>query len=87
LRRVVRYFELPSDSGVLIASVEPDSPAALSGLRDGDIIVRFDEQPIASIDQLHRLLTEEEVGRPHVIGLLRGRERLTRTVTPIEAKR
>jgi S1-C subfamily serine protease len=85
LRRVQRYFDLPDDSGVMIVSVEPGSPAAAAGLRDGDIIVRMGEQPIARIDQLHRLLTEEQVGQPQQLTLLRGRERITATVVPTEA--
>jgi S1-C subfamily serine protease len=85
LRRVQRYFELPDETGVMIVSVEPGSPAATAGLRDGDVIVRLGEQPIARIDQLHRLLTEDQVGRPQQLTLLRGRERITATVTPIEA--
>ena len=43
--------------------------------------------PIASIDQLHRLLTEEQVGQPHLVTALRGREQITATVTPTEAPR
>jgi S1-C subfamily serine protease len=85
LRRVQRYFELPDETGVMIVSVEPGSPAAAAGLRDGDIIVRLGEQPIARIDQLHRLLTEEQVGLPQQLTLLRGRERITATVIPTEA--
>jgi S1-C subfamily serine protease len=69
----------------MIVSVEPGSPAAQAGLRDGDIIVRMGEHPIARIDQLHRLLTEDQVGQPQFLTLLRGRERFTATVTPIEA--
>jgi S1-C subfamily serine protease len=84
-RRVQRYFDLPDESGVMIVSVEPGSPAATAGLRDGDIIVRLGEQPIARIDQLHRLLTEEQVGQPQVLTLLRGREQITATVIPTEA--
>ena len=47
---MLRYFDLPDESGVMIVSVEPGSPAAAAGLRDGDIIVRLGEQPIARID-------------------------------------
>jgi S1-C subfamily serine protease len=85
LRRVVRFFDLPDDSGVMVVSVEPGSPAAAAGLRDGDIIVRFGDRPIATIDHLHRLLTEDQVGQPQVLTVLRGPERLVKTVVPTEA--
>jgi len=61
-RRVVRFHALPRESGVFVASVDPDSPAGRAGLRDGDLIVAYGDKPIAGIDDLHRLLTEEQAG-------------------------
>lgn len=81
-RRVVRYFNLPVESGILVVSYEDDSPAQKSGLLTGDIIVGFDEQPIAGIDDLHRLLTEERIGRKSPLIVIRRTERLTLEVLP-----
>jgi S1-C subfamily serine protease len=86
LRRVVRFFDLPIESGVMLISVEPDSPGAIAGLREGDIVVRFGDSWIRGIDELHRLLTEETVGAPIEITVLRGRERLSLTLRPGEAR-
>jgi S1-C subfamily serine protease len=86
LRRVVRFFQLPAETGVLVAAVEPDSPAARGGMRDGDIIVRFGEHWVKGIDDLHRLLSEDQVGKPAVFAVLRGRERLALSITPSEAR-
>src|SRR5581483_5489701 len=47
-RRVVRYYDLPIESGVLVMSVEKGSPAERAGLRDGDIIVKYRDRAIAS---------------------------------------
>ncbi|HEY7371142.1 MAG TPA: trypsin-like peptidase domain-containing protein [Polyangia bacterium] len=81
-RRVVRYHDLPLESAVFVVSVEPDSPGARAGLRDGDLIVGFDGKPIAGIDDLHRLLTEDQAGKETALIVVRGSERLALPVTP-----
>jgi S1-C subfamily serine protease len=81
-RRIVRYHGLPLESAVFVVSVEPGSPGALAGVRDGDLVVSFDGKPIGGIDDLHRLLTEEQAGRELPLVLVRGSERLTLSVTP-----
>jgi len=85
LRRVVRFFDLAVDSGVLVVSVEPGSPASLAGVRDGDIIVGLDGQPVAGSDDLHRLLIADRIGRAQALSVIRGSERVTVTVTPSES--
>jgi S1-C subfamily serine protease len=54
-------------------------------LREGDVIVGFDGKPTASIDDLHRLLTEERVGKRTRLQLLRRTQKLELFVTPSEA--
>jgi len=81
-RRVVRYHDLPLESAVFVVSVEPDSPGARAGLRDGDLIVGFDGKPVAGIDDLHRLLTEEQAGKEAALIVVRGSERLALPVKP-----
>jgi S1-C subfamily serine protease len=85
LRRVVRYFHLPSETGVLVVSLEPDGPAARAGVREGDILVECAGEPVSGADDLHRLLTVERIGRRLTIGIIRGTERLTLDVSPREA--
>ncbi len=85
LRRVVRYFRLPSDTGVLVVSLEPDGPAARAGVREGDILVECAGEPVSGADELHRLLTVERIGRRLPVGVIRGTERLTIEVEPKEA--
>lgn len=76
LRRVSRFYRLAQASGVLVISVEPDTPAHSAGLRDGDIIVSLDTHAVTSLDDLHRLLTEDRIGAGAILGILRGAERL-----------
>src|SRR5215472_605995 len=53
-RRVVRHFNLPVETAMQVVAVEPGSPASRAGLREGDLIVEFNGQPIASVDDLHK---------------------------------
>jgi S1-C subfamily serine protease len=81
LRRVSRFHRLLQASGVLVISLEADGPARASGLREGDIIVSLGQQPVTSLDDLHRLLTEDRIGNRDVLGVLRGVDRLDLHVT------
>ena len=49
-RRVVRFYDLPLEHGVLVAGVEENSPAARAGLAEGDLIVAFGGKAVASVD-------------------------------------
>src|SRR4029079_11940530 len=81
-RRVVRYHELPLESAVFVVGVEPGSPGERAGLRDGDMIVGFDGKPIAGMDDLPRLLTEDLAQKETTLLVVRGSERLALNVTP-----
>ena len=85
-RRVVRFYDLPVESGVLVVGVEKDSPAAVAGLRDGDLIVGFDGLPVASVDDLHRLLTEEHVERRAELTVIRLTEKLALAIVPVRGR-
>jgi S1-C subfamily serine protease len=84
LRKVVRAYALTVETGVLVADVEPRSPAARAGLRAGDFILTFDDAPVASLDALHRKLTGDTIGEVVRLGVLRGVERLKINVIPDE---
>ena len=85
LRTLVRHYRLPAATGVLVASIEPGSPAADAALQVGDIIIGFDREPIAAIDALHKQLTAERIGRRAALSVLRHTERLTLAITPQES--
>ncbi len=86
-RRVVRFHRLAAEHGVLVASVEPGSPANRAGLREGDVIVAFGGELISGIDELHRHLVAKVIGIPSTITVIRHTEKLDLVVTPEELAR
>ncbi|MBO0719885.1 MAG: trypsin-like peptidase domain-containing protein [Blastocatellia bacterium] len=86
-RRVVRYFNLKHETAVLVVSLEKNSPALKAGLQEGDLIVGYDDQEIAAIDDLHRLLTDQRVGVRSRLQVIRRNEMLALEIIPEEMKR
>ena len=85
-RRVVRFYDLPKETGVVVISVEENSPAKRAGLREGDVIVALEGQPVAGVDDLHRVLTDVRVGVSCSLTVIRWTEKLELRVVPEEAR-
>ena len=85
-RRVVRFHNLPTESGILVVSLERNGAAERAGLRDGDVIVAFDGQAVSGIDDLHRLLSDERLGASAPVTALRGESKLVFQVVPQESR-
>jgi S1-C subfamily serine protease len=83
--RLRRRLGLTQASGVLVAELAPDGPAARGGLAAGDVVVALDGTPIGGVDDLHRALTEEKAGRDVVLSVLRAAELMTVRTTPASA--
>lgn len=86
-RALARANQMAVTSGVLVASIEDDSPAARAGLATGDVILGFAGSGVSGIDDLHRLLSDERIGTPAPIVVLRRGERRQLTIVPAESKR
>lgn len=86
-RRLVRFHNLAKESGVLVVSVEDHSPAQRAGVREGDVIVGYGDHIIASIDDLHRLMTDEQVGARSALTILRHTEKLSLPIVPEESRK
>jgi len=86
-RRLVVAHRLPAPTAVLVVSVEPGSPGEQAGVRDGDLIVAFDDRPVGGVDDLHRLLTDERIGVPAPLAIVRGVERRALAIVPAESRK
>jgi S1-C subfamily serine protease len=85
-RRIVRFYGLPLETGVLVVSVEKRSPAERAGLREGDVIVAFNDQPIGSVHHLHKILVGEQIGVSGRLTVIRHTQKLKLTILPAESR-
>src|SRR6266536_729948 len=76
--------ELQQASGVEVVEVVEASPAAAAGLRSEDLIVAVDETPIAGVDDLHKLMVSDAIGRTVRLEVLREGRRLELELVPAE---
>jgi S1-C subfamily serine protease len=81
---IARNLERESDKALLITAIERGSPAEKAGLREGDILLRYDGEEISGIDALHKILTEHRIGAPLKASLLRRNELMRAEITPEE---
>src|ERR1700722_18199746 len=82
-----RAAEIEQGSAVMVATVESGSAADRAGLRAGDVVLSLDGKPITGADDLIRALTGEPIGRSVAFDVLRGTERLTISLVPLERPR
>jgi S1-C subfamily serine protease len=85
-RAIARANQLAVRSGVFVVSVEGSSPAAAAGLRDGDVVLALDGEPVAGVDDLHRLLTDARIGVATPMMILRGGARRQIAIVPAEMR-
>lgn len=85
-RRIVRFYDLPKETGVVVVGLQPNSPAARAGMREGDVILALGGQPVAGVDDLHRLLTDAQVDLATTVTILRQTEKNELRIVPQEDK-
>jgi len=85
-RPLVRRHTLAVPSGMLVLSVEPQSPAQRAGVRPGDVLVGYAGRTVAGIDDLHRLLVEEQVGISAPLMVIRSGEIFTLDIVAEESR-
>src|SRR5436190_12636488 len=85
-RRLARLLGLAGERAVEVANVEASTPAAAAGLKTGDLIITIDTRPVETVDDVHRVLAPEAIGREMTIAFARDGRRMETTVTPREAR-
>jgi S1-C subfamily serine protease len=75
---------LRREAGIGVAEVVAGSPAAVAGLREGDLILDLAGTPLADPGDLQRLMLGETIGRPVAVRILRTGELAELTVVPSE---
>jgi S1-C subfamily serine protease len=84
--KLMQTLQLPTRSGVQVQGIDAHTPAHLGGLQIGDVIVQLNGKHVGSIDDLHRFLDEESIGKAQSIWVLRTGGLLSVSVTPMELK-
>ena len=86
-RRLVRFHQLAKPTGVLVISLEEGSPAATARLEEGDVIVALDGAPVATIDDLHRMLGVGKIDAKCTLTILRRSQKLDVEIVPHDSQR
>ena len=83
-RRLARALALPVSRGVGIVDVIGGGPAEVAGAQPRDVIVSLGDAPVGGIDDLHRVLTDQVIGQPQPMTVVRGVETRRLVVIPRE---
>ncbi len=81
-QEIAEQAGLEQDSGVMIFSVEPGSPARKAGLAMGDVLVKFNGKPITEFYDLPRLLAEDVIGKETKLTIIRRESLIEATIVP-----
>ena len=84
--QLAQFFGSANGTGLLVRSVENNSPAAMAGMKAGDVVIRANAQRIASMSDWAKTIREAK-GRPVAVVVLREKLERTFTMTPDSKKR
>lgn len=85
-QKILRHYHLPNKRGLFVVSMEPDSPASRSQLKEGDIIVSFNGKAMNSLHELFKELTRREIITAVDVSVIRHTELLNFSVFPVVSR-
>lgn len=85
-QRMIGANHLKTKTGVYVYEILADANVYNNQIRTGDIIVEFENKPVATVDNLHKYLKEEVIGKKINLSVLRGGRKQEITVVPGELK-
>ena len=81
-QEIAEQAGLEQETGVMIFSVEPGSPARKAGLAMGDVLVKFNGKPVTDFYDLPRLLAEDVIGKETKLTIIRRENLIEATIIP-----
>jgi S1-C subfamily serine protease len=84
--KILRHYHLPNQKGLFVVSIEPNSPAALSQIKEGDIITSFNGKTMNNTQELFKELTKKEILNMTDVTVIRHTELLNVNIFPVERK-
>jgi serine protease Do len=73
---LAKQFNLPDMNGALVTTVDPDSPGAKAGFKEGDFVIEFNEQKVKDMRQLRLVVSQTAPGKKVTVKIFRdGKEK------------
>lgn len=82
--KIKRHYHLPNDKALFVVGIEKESPASRSQVKEGDLIVTFNNKPMNSLNQLFKELTRKEVLTMIDVQVVRHTDLLDLTLFPVQ---
>ena len=84
--RIISVNQLRTKTGVYVFEILPDADVYNNQLKTGDIIVEFEGNPVGTVDNLHKHLNQDVIGKRIELGVLRNGRKQLITAIPGELK-
>ncbi|WP_232065112.1 S1C family serine protease [Rhodocytophaga rosea] len=80
--RIINFYGLKNSKGLFVISIEKNSPASRTALREGDIIIGFDNSTVNNSNELFKLLTKDRIEKPAQLTIIRSAQKLDISISP-----